>query len=330
MRRPGFVIVLLAACRVAAAPSPVTESAPPPAPPSVAPAPVEIVADGTCTVDNALEPPGLGSQEWQPLRIVATYVGGRITRVVRNGRTTEFTYDARGRLLRERHDDDAGNWHLDAEFTYVDGPGDPVILIDWRSIEFKTTCTVRLAERTLVYENRGDWRETYDRDGRLVGSTYGPGTNVRVRAYDDATRTLHETRDAEGDGAIDFETFTVHDAAGLPIRVWGRSPRGSGSVEFDSRTVYSLDAHGRVKRRTTTSTPPSRIDDDLRFEYDERGNLVRETRVHGGTAVSRYDGVFAGIRCADVARPAADDDAADLSTRVWRAQIRDMMRDPPP
>lgn len=337
MRGPGVVIVVLAACRAATpAPPVVTEPAPASAPPTVVLTPADFVADGTCTVHNVLpSPAAIELEKRPPVQLTATYVGGRITRLVEYGSTTELTYDPHGRLLQTR-DYDARSVYFAMAYSYFDGPGDPVIVKTWSldvGLEYSAACTARLAERVLDCAGKGTSRETYDRDGRLLSSSDSSGRNTTVRTYDDVTRTIHETRDYDGDGVIDYDGFVARDAAGRVIRVWGRSSvdPGAGLVEFDHRTVHTLDERGRVKCRTTTSRPRKRGDDALCYEYDGRGNLLRETRTATGeTATARYDGDFSNMRCGELARPRDEEhESWGVSALAWRAQIIDLMRAAP-
>ena len=338
-----LVIVLVVGCGVACTstqgPAPKVEVAVEPAAP-----PVGVKADGSCAIDGHIEEgPGV-RVSIMPKGLAANYRADRLTRLDEGFRGNEYEYDEQGRLIRERFGGRnsavpvAGDQFPQyAEISYgADGSS-----VERRNYGERVTCTPRPAEHEYVCEGEGQgasgrWtrRETYDRQGRLVRSAIDylksdTSDMVVVRTYDDAARTLHETRDFDNDGVVDREDLVSFDADDRVTRIVGSSAGpGEPPVAFDTRITYTKDPFGRVKCRRTTHTAPQPADDERCFEYDERGNVIRETRTGDGQTVTmRYEGTFTNMRCGALTIPERhDDNEWALAGRLKREWLRGVMR----
>ncbi|MFT3990716.1 MAG: hypothetical protein QM680_04830 [Luteolibacter sp.] len=231
---------------------------------------------------------------------------GRIRRYKNlDGAVYEYVYDALGQLTEERHP-------LGYTKTYerdAYGRLTRVKEIDGRERRYTYTEENRLAS---VFENGANWSYEYDPDGQLTrllrdGRTWQQTEREKIAATGE---TVVKETDSNGDetvhrfdqngnlvrqvDALGKETEYKRDALGQ-LQGW-KDARGS-TVEFERDAVgriagvdtgesakleMAYDLTGRIRRKNNG-------EQDIRFDYDKAGHLVKIDYGKGQTIDYTYD-----------------------------------------
>ena len=172
---------------------------------------------------------------------------------------TTRTYDTRGRLEKETHQE--GNKRSETHWEYGKGGA-----LDTRWIDDTGDGTIGIRTRFTYDENGRKRREVVTRRDQ-------PTASQVEYEYDSSGLLIAERSDRDGDGTWENTTKYVYGPAGQLLT----SLVQSGNAEV--RTEYDYDASGKMIRHTVRSPYG---DEETTSQYDERGNLIHSKTAEGG------------------------------------------------
>lgn len=207
---------------------------------------------------------------------------GRVTaRGWADGSQERFEYDDERHLTRET---DAGGavtlWQLADGREVITDPGGGRTVVESDAAGRPLTITAP-SGRTARFQ--------YDGSGRLVQQTGPSGATLRFAYLGDtgllASTTYPDgtTRTVEYDKQLNAVALRLGNRT---VAAYGYRPDGLvawSAGEDGGRTAYAYDAAGRLASITDPAGATTR------FEYDERGNPVREVNALGGVTRRVYD-----------------------------------------
>jgi RHS repeat-associated protein len=178
-------------------------------------------------------------------------------------KTTRFFYDRNGNLIRELR----ANQRLEADGTWSDADQERSIVYD------------ELDRPLVATDAEGHERKSvYDKSGNVVEEIDARG-NRTTHAYDGLNRRISTTQHLTDPGtgvAWNVATRWIYDAVGnLRHEFWPNENQVTHFYDAANRLLSSTDLVGPVAS----------------FEYDARGNRVKETDGNGHFQTNNFDGL---------------------------------------
>ncbi|MCA8910751.1 MAG: RHS repeat protein [Planctomycetes bacterium] len=205
------------------------------------------------------------------------------------GAKTEFSYDANGNVISERHADSA-----DVTLKQTDWEYDELDRVNGKSVLAKDANGVPIAsgseETILTLDGRGaitalnngpsrTWLFGYDAARRLISRTDPAGNEVALtlNANSDPTR-IDYTDVNQATGALEFSHWEAdYNALGLAVNVRDRRYQGAG---FDTTVMFAYDGWSRLVRITEAGG------NLVQYSYDLRSRPVERTEGPAGILFS--------------------------------------------
>lgn len=206
--------------------------------------------------------------------------------VLPNGQVEQYQYDAVGRLSRHQNaaaHTQAWSYNSRNQVTAVTNPAQ-------RTLRYSYDAHGRLRE--LSNANQAHYRFEYDAGDRLTREVRPDGVEKRLRHDAAGSIVAVETLGSEepSSSARDSKARRVVKILRFERDAMGRLLAKHSDT---ASTFYTWDAGDRLlqarKRPTELGQQLGIVEDQVSFEYDAAGQLIREVGVHGAVTYERDD-----------------------------------------